>query len=70
LKEIAQANPNESRPVFLLAYICYNTNKDRAAANYLNLAAKREGKPDPLYKLLQERWDLPDVTGDDSQLNK
>ena len=70
LKDIAQANPSESRPVFLLAYICYNTNKDRAAANYLNLAAKREGKADPLFKLLQERWDLPDVTGDESELNK
>ena len=70
LKDIATANPNESRPVFLLAYICYNTNKDRAAANYLNLAAKREGKADPLFKLLQERWDLPDVTGDDSELSK
>ena len=62
LKDIALANPSE--------YICYNTNKDRAAANYLNLAAKREGKPDPLFKLLQQRWDLPDVTGDDSELNK
>ena len=70
LKEIAQANPSESRPVFLLAYICYNMNKDRAAANYLNLAAKREGKPDPLYQLLQQRWNLPDVSGDQSELTK
>ncbi|MBV8780700.1 MAG: hypothetical protein JO353_04820, partial [Phycisphaerae bacterium] len=70
LKDIAQANQNEPRPVFLLAYICYNTGKDRAAAQYLALAQKRSGKPDPFYKLLQQRWDLPSISDSNSDLNK
>ncbi len=59
LKGIAQANPSESRPVFLLAYICYNTGNPRGAAAYLDLASKREGKPDPFFDLLRQHWDLP-----------
>jgi hypothetical protein len=72
LKQIAQANPSESRPVFLLAYICYNTDNPRGAAAYLDLAEKREGKPDPFFRLLRQHWDLPDITGEpnDSGLNK
>jgi tetratricopeptide (TPR) repeat protein len=72
LKQIAQADPNESRPVFLLAYICYNTNNPRGAAAYLDLAEKREGKPDPFFKLLRQHWDLPSITDEknDTDLNK
>jgi tetratricopeptide (TPR) repeat protein len=72
LKEIAQNNPTESRPVFLLAYICYNTNQPRGAAAYLDLAQRREGKADPFFALLRAHWDLPDVSDQNggSGLNK
>jgi hypothetical protein len=72
LKQIAQANPTQYKPVFLLAYICYNTNNARGAAAYLDLAEKREGKPDPFFQLLRQHWDLPDISGDtnNSDLNK
>jgi hypothetical protein len=73
LKEIAQANPTDKRPVFLLSYICYNTNNPRGAAAYLDLAQKREGKEDPFFDLLRKNWDLPDVSDqkpDDGGLNK
>jgi hypothetical protein len=72
LKQIAQANPTESRPVFLLAYICYNTGQPRGAAAYLDLAEKREGKPDPFFKLVRQNWDLPSVSDEktDTDLNK
>jgi tetratricopeptide (TPR) repeat protein len=73
LKQIAQANPTDSRAVFLLSYICYNTNNPRGAAAYLDLAEKREGKPDPFFRLLRQHWDLPDISGggsDDTGLNK
>ena len=72
LKQIAEANPTESRPVFLLAYICYNTNNPRGAAAYLDLAEKREGKPDPFFKLVRQNWDLPAISDEkgDTGLNK
>jgi tetratricopeptide (TPR) repeat protein len=70
LKAIAQNSPTESRPVFLLAYIAYNTNNPRGAAAYLDLAQKREGTPDPFFALLRAHWDLPDVGDSGSGLNK
>jgi tetratricopeptide (TPR) repeat protein len=70
LKQIAQNDPTNPRPVFLLSYICYNTNNPRGAAAYLDLAQKREGKPDPFFDLLRKHWDLPDTSDQGGDLNK
>lgn len=59
LKEIASADQKSPTPVFLLAYIAYNTGNERKAAGYLDLAEKRTDGKDPIYKLLREHWALP-----------
>ena len=59
LKEIASADQKSATPVFLLAYIAYNTGNERKAAGYLDLAEKRTDGKDPAYKLLREHWSLP-----------
>src|SRR5262249_7098675 len=61
LKEIANKEKTQSRPVFLLAYIAYNTGNERMAAGYLDLAEKRAGMSDPFYKTVREHWSLPGV---------
>ena len=42
LKDIASKNPTQARPLFLLAYIDYNTGNERLAAGRLDLAEKRQ----------------------------
>ncbi|MGB7160558.1 MAG: hypothetical protein WBD40_21010, partial [Tepidisphaeraceae bacterium] len=59
LKEIANAEQSQARPVFLLAYIAYNSGNERMAAGYLDLADKRSGGKDPLIKKMREHWTLP-----------
>jgi tetratricopeptide (TPR) repeat protein len=59
LKEIASTDQKSPTPVFLLAYIHYNTGSERRAAGYLDLAEKRSEGKDPIYKLLREHWSLP-----------
>jgi tetratricopeptide (TPR) repeat protein len=59
LKEIASADEKSPTPVFLLAYISYNTGNERRAAGWLDLAEKRSGGKDTTYKLLREHWALP-----------
>lgn len=72
LKEIAKRESRESRPVFLLAFIAYNTGNERLAAAYLTLADQRAGGSDPLIALVRKHWTLPadqsKPTGD--ELNK
>jgi hypothetical protein len=63
LKQIQQKNPNESRPVFLLAYINYNTGNERMAAAYLDLAEKRAGGNDTFFSMVRNHWTLPATTG-------
>jgi tetratricopeptide (TPR) repeat protein len=63
LKDIANKNPTQARPVFLLAYIAYNTGNERMAAGYLDLAEKRAGANDTFYGLVRKNWTLP-ATGD------
>ncbi|HEX3358411.1 MAG TPA: hypothetical protein VHS31_15665 [Tepidisphaeraceae bacterium] len=58
LKDIAAKNPNQSRPVFLLAYIAYNAGNERMAAGYLDLAEKRANANDPFYSLVRKHWHL------------
>ncbi|MGH7179051.1 MAG: tetratricopeptide repeat protein, partial [Tepidisphaeraceae bacterium] len=69
LKEIAQSDPKQARPVFLLSYIAYNTGNERRAAAYLDLAEKRAGN-DPFYKVLREHWSLPDDVTGTEEMNK
>jgi hypothetical protein len=60
LKDITNKNPTQARPVFLLAYIFYNTGNERMAAGYLDLAEKRAGAGDTFYGLVRKHWVLPD----------
>jgi tetratricopeptide (TPR) repeat protein len=59
LKEIANRDQKEARPVFLLAYIAYNTGHEQNAEAYLDLADKRSGGKDPFFQLLRDNWALP-----------
>lgn len=61
LKDIANREKTESRPVFLLAYVAYNTGNERMAAGYLDLAQKRGDAKDPIYPLVRKLWNLPEV---------
>jgi cytochrome c-type biogenesis protein CcmH/NrfG len=63
LKAIAKSEPKESRPLFLLAYIAYNTNNERKAAAYLDLAEKRAGGKDAVYDVVRKYWSLPSDAG-------
>jgi predicted Zn-dependent protease len=59
LKDLADKNPKESRPWFLLAYINYNTGDGQAAANDLEEAKQRSGTLDITIQLMQQYWQLP-----------
>jgi hypothetical protein len=59
LKEIASSDQSSPTPVFLLAYVAYNTGNERRAAAYLDMAEKRSDGKDPSYKTLREYWTLP-----------
>jgi hypothetical protein len=59
LKDIAGKNPTQSRPLFLLSYIAYNSGNERMAAGYLDLAEKRAGATDTFYGLVRKHWVLP-----------
>lgn len=59
LRAIAEREQKEPRPMFLLAYIAYNTGNEPRAAAYLDLAEKRAGGHDPLYPLIRKHWALP-----------
>lgn len=60
LKEIANRDKKVARPVFLLAYIAYNTGSERMASGYLDLAEKRAGGGDTFYAMVREHWVFPD----------
>src|SRR5205085_5170480 len=60
LKEIATSEAREPRPAFLLAYISYNTGNPRAAAEYLDMAERRAGRPDAVHKRMRENSQLPE----------
>ena len=59
LKEVAKRDEREARPLFLLAYIAYNTGHEQNAEAYLDLADKRSGGKDNFYTLLRNNWSLP-----------
>lgn len=65
LKDVARTEPGQARPLFLLAYIAYNTNNPQSAADYLAMAEKRGGK-DPVFDKLREFWKLPKAGAGDT----
>jgi tetratricopeptide (TPR) repeat protein len=65
LKELANKNNTQSMPLFLLAYIAYNTGHEPQAMAYLDLAEKRGGANAGFYKSLQQHWSLPDTKTQD-----
>jgi tetratricopeptide (TPR) repeat protein len=70
LKEIANKNPTQARPMFLLAYIQYNIGNGRFAAGYLDIAEKRAGGNDTFYSLVRKHWVLPKGEAPAPDLNK
>ena len=70
LKDMSSNNPQSATPVFLLAYIAYNTGNERRAAAYMDVADKRSGGKDPIYQLLRDHWSLPPADGTPSDLEK
>jgi tetratricopeptide (TPR) repeat protein len=61
LKEQTTKEPGKSTPLFLLAYIAYNTGHEQQALGYLDLAEQRGGDQGGFFKLLKEHWALPDA---------
>lgn len=63
LKDLATTETQQSRPLFLLAFIAYSTQSPETAANYLDLAEKLGGaKEKEFYDRLREYWKLnPEV---------
>jgi hypothetical protein len=70
LKDISKKEDREPRAVFLLSYIAYNTGHEQQAEAYLDLADKRSGGKDPLFKLLRDNWSLPDKPAAPATLDK
>jgi tetratricopeptide (TPR) repeat protein len=66
LKELAANNPDQARPLLLLAYIAYNTGNQDQAATYLDQAEKRTQGDDSLLKAWRQNWNLPKAAGDDA----
>jgi hypothetical protein len=70
LKNLANSTQN-STPVFLLAYITYNTGDTTKAADYLDLAETRADGRDALIKDLRDHWQLKSgSTTQPADLNK
>lgn len=57
LKDLATTETQQSRPLFLLAFVAYSTESPESAANYLDLAEKRGGSKE-FYDKLREFWKL------------
>ncbi|HTW95026.1 MAG TPA: hypothetical protein VMD30_09550 [Tepidisphaeraceae bacterium] len=58
LKQNALQGDSET-PVFLLAYLSYNTGDASKALQYLDLAQRRAGGQDDLIRQLRDHWALP-----------
>lgn len=58
LASLAQQNPHDERPWFLLAFIHYNTGHGDEAAKDLNNASERAGKLDSTIRMLQSHWKI------------
>lgn len=60
LRELANRDPQQTTPLFLLAFIAYNTGNEVSAAGYLEQADARAKGEDQVIKLVREHWSLPD----------
>lgn len=56
LSDLAAAEPKSEDPVFLLAYVSFNTGDAAKAADYLKQARARAGNKDDLLDQLDVRW--------------
>jgi hypothetical protein len=56
LSDLAAGDKTQEMPVFLLAYLSYNTGQDAKALEYLKEAQKRAGTSDPVLAELETRW--------------
>ncbi len=63
LKGLAAKDPKSEMPVFLLAYLNYNTGHEADAMNYLREVEKREGHPDAVVARMLQHWYVPAATG-------
>lgn len=65
LKDMNAKDPKKSMPIFLLAYIAYNTGNEQQASGYLDLLQQRDPESATLVKTLRQFWTLPgqDKTG-------
>lgn len=70
LSDLAASDPKSEDPVFLLAYISYNTGDTAKAADYLKQARTRSGGSDYLLDQLESRWKLSGPSVPASGLNK
>ena len=70
LKQIASDNPNSETPVFLLAYIAYNTHHEDQASAWLDVAQKRSNGKDDLIPLLKKFWTFTYPTTQPQNMNK
>jgi tetratricopeptide (TPR) repeat protein len=68
LKEIANGDPKATTPLFLLAYISYNTGNESRAAGWLDLAEKRSEGKDPTIKMMREHWSLSNPTSSPTEV--
>jgi tetratricopeptide (TPR) repeat protein len=62
LKELASDSPQNPTPVFLLAYIAYNTHHEDRAAGWLDVAQRRAGGTDDLIPVLKRYWTFNQYT--------
>jgi tetratricopeptide (TPR) repeat protein len=60
LKDLTVKDQKGTTPVWLLAYISYNSGNERMALGFLDLAEKRAGGQDPFFKTVREHWALPE----------
>jgi hypothetical protein len=56
LNDLAAADTKQEMPVFLLAYLAYNSGEVDRAKDYLAEARKRAGDSDPLLAQLEGHW--------------
>ena len=63
LNDLAAGDAKQEMPVFLLAYLAYNTGDPVAARGYLQEARKRAGDSDPLLSQVEGRWTAGNTTG-------
>ena len=72
LNDLAAADAKQEMPVFLLAYLAYNSGDSDRAKEYLGEARKRAGDSDPLLSQLESHWfgSAPDAAPKPADLNK